>query len=317
LGISVAINVILLANLVSDQQFRTYGRLHPAFSELSDDDAGLLRFRFSRNHGLLLEQLNREFPQFAARSAAVYFETLNNGGQIGINDNDRMLPGSLRKIPVLAAAYKQVEAGVLRLDDKVELQLRHLDLALGVGAAIGPLTAKGAGQKLTIQQLVDAIAEYSDNAAAAALLEKVGSVAYGNAMFGLGMLWSNWLENIQSLSMLEYPATTYEFAQIFRSLYFSSYLRPEHSEKILRLLGNKNFPLGLPAGIPPWVAYAHKTGDWRRGAHHHDCGIVYFPHKPYLLCVMTRGMDNESANRLIAEISKVTYQYVETIRETR
>jgi hypothetical protein len=44
--------------------------------------------------------------------------------------------------------------------------------------------------------------------------------------------------------------------------------------------------------------------------HFHDCGIVYYPKHPYLLCVMTQGQDPETLENAIAEISKFTYTQV-------
>ena len=42
----------------------------------------------------------------------------------------------------------------------------------------------------------------------------------------------------------------------------------------------------------------------------HDCGIVYVPQKPYLLCVMTRGQDFNSLTNVISSISKIVYNLV-------
>jgi hypothetical protein len=39
----------------------------------------------------------------------------------------------------------------------------------------------------------------------------------------------------------------------------------------------------------------------------HDCGIVYAPGKPYLICIMTRGSDFKRLSPVIAQISKQVY----------
>ena len=315
LAASIALNLGLAALLLDDHQFRSYGLLHPAFSKLSDEDSQLIMFRFSRNHNQLQDQLKRDYPQFAQGTAGLYFETLNNGGSVGINHDLRLMPGSLRKIALLAATLKSVEQGRLRLSDIVEVLDRHLDLALGVQNAVGPLAARGSGQKLTIRQLVEAIAFHSDNTATLALSEKVGYEVYADAMFALGLSWKTWRENFEGNRMTEFPASPYEFAQIFRSLYFSSYLRPRHSQELLDLLGRSEFRDGIPAGLPSGIPAPHKTGDWRYGDHHHDCGIVYYPDKPYVLCIMTRGMDKASANQMIREISRVVFEYIQSIEK--
>ncbi len=42
----------------------------------------------------------------------------------------------------------------------------------------------------------------------------------------------------------------------------------------------------------------------------HDCGIVYYPDSPYLLCVMTRGKDTGQLESIIGKISQITYQFM-------
>lgn len=67
--------------------------------------------------------------------------------------------------------------------------------------------------------------------------------------------------------------------------------------------------------MPPSSAVAHKTGDWRYGDYHHDCGIVYLPGRPYLICMMTGGLDRDSANRLISSVNRDVYAYVAALKE--
>ena len=79
-----------------------------------------------------------------------------------------------------------------------------------------------------------------------------------------------------------------------------------------------DFPQGLQAGIPASVEVAQKFGERQVFLHDgtlsyrelHDCGIVYAPDNPYILCVMTRGHDFASLSSTIRDISKVVYDYV-------
>jgi hypothetical protein len=43
----------------------------------------------------------------------------------------------------------------------------------------------------------------------------------------------------------------------------------------------------------------------------HDCGVIYFPGKPYLLCVMTKGSDFPTLAGVISTISRIAYNYVD------
>jgi hypothetical protein len=44
----------------------------------------------------------------------------------------------------------------------------------------------------------------------------------------------------------------------------------------------------------------------------HDCGIIYYPGNPYLLCVMTRGTDWSALEKTIQTISAMTYKEVDS-----
>jgi beta-lactamase class A len=63
----------------------------------------------------------------------------------------------------------------------------------------------------------------------------------------------------------------------------------------------------IPAGLPPGIRVAHKTGEIT--AHSHDAAIVYPPgRKPYVLVVLTRGIqDGIRSSKLIADISSIVY----------
>jgi hypothetical protein len=41
-----------------------------------------------------------------------------------------------------------------------------------------------------------------------------------------------------------------------------------------------------------------------------DCGVVYYPKHPYLLCVMTSAKDIPTASTVIANISRIAYSAV-------
>jgi hypothetical protein len=144
-------------------------------------------------------------------------------------------------------------------------------------------------------------------------------------LFASDKKYLNQLFNVLALSDPNSP-TTYEvsslkYSQFLRILYGSSYLNEEHSELILGMLAKSTFKDGLVAGLPPTITVAHKFGvyeipDTVNGkevmtTQLHDCGVVYHAIKPYILCVMTKGKDDESLFRIISTVSKMIYLYQE------
>jgi len=99
-------------------------------------------------------------------------------------------------------------------------------------------------------------------------------------------------------------------------LYNASYLNKELSEKALQYLSEVDFKQGLVSGVPQGIVVAHKFGEKVFGSSAeikqlHDCGIVYYPRHPYLLCVMTRGASFEYLDDTIRQISSLVYQEVD------
>ena len=93
------------------------------------------------------------------------------------------------------------------------------------------------------------------------------------------------------------------------------------SEKALSYMSEVDFKQGLVAGVPGGIAIAHKFGEKTVGASGeikqlHDCGIVYYPNNPYLLCVMSRGDSFEYLDDTIREISHIVYEEVDRQQRT-
>jgi beta-lactamase class A len=110
----------------------------------------------------------------------------------------------------------------------------------------------------------------------------------------------------------DYQMRVRTYASFFRVLYNASYINREHSEQALKLLSENDFREGIVAGVPAEIVVAHKFGE-REGTLEsgniqlHDCGIVYAPHKPYLLCVMAQGKTTGGILGLMRHISAKTY----------
>jgi hypothetical protein len=106
----------------------------------------------------------------------------------------------------------------------------------------------------------------------------------------------------------------YTYASFFRVLYNASYLGKQLSEWALATLAQSEFREGIVAGVPPAVPVAHKFGEHKDVAtgevQLHDCGIVYVPEHPYLLCVMTRGASFEHLDDAIASTSRLIFAQV-------
>ena len=73
----------------------------------------------------------------------------------------------------------------------------------------------------------------------------------------------------------------------------------------------------LRKGVPKNIPIAHKFSERKQGdiTQLHDCGIVYYPGNPYLLCVFTKGDDFNELSDAIVTVAKMVYEEVDSRRQ--
>lgn len=233
---------------------------------------------------------------------AVYFRDMNNGPWIGINEDVAYAPASLLKVPIMIAAFKMAENNPAFLEKKIRyntpVDTTHINLSDSLH--IVP------GHYYTIQNLIEYMIIGSDNNAKQLVLNEIGDSYFFKIMQDLGI---NPSSNSDFVSVRMYSS-------FFRVLYNASYLNKQYSETALEILSRSSFKSGIAAHIPPGITVANKFGErdfyGSTVKQLHDCGIIYHPQHPYLLCVMTRGNDFETQRKVISDISKIIYDGVES-----
>jgi beta-lactamase class A len=242
--------------------------------------------------------------------ASIYFRDLQDGPVFGVNELTEFVPASLLKLPVALAYLSEAERNPSLLS--VELKYEGDQAAPDLSQAYMPAKTLEVGSYYTIEKLLEYMLQYSDNRAYDILEQYQVSERPGN------------LENIffeLGLTVSDNPYAEIlgarRYASLFRILYNVSYLNTELSNKVLAWLSKSDFNQGLVAGIPPNIKVAHKFGErtMSDGTYHlHDCGIVYYPNNPYLICVMTQGANFEELAKVIETISRTVYGAVDSRR---
>ncbi len=239
-----------------------------------------------------------------ATEVSVYFRDLHNGPTLGLNEHENFSPASLLKLPLLLAYLDyQIERPGL-LADELVLTAKTTDLQQFYPSMAG-LTL---GSKYSVEELLEAMIVHSDNDAYYVLLSYLREVS------GTDVLQQTYIDLglIDPTSRGDETLTTKGYASIFQQLYHASFLSTQElSNQALDLLAQSEFEVGLRAGLPENVLVAHKFGersDLPSGEKQlHDCGVVYYPDNPYLLCVMTRGTDFTALEGVIQGISARVY----------
>lgn len=232
---------------------------------------------------------------------SVYFRQLNTGNYVAVNPEERYYPASLNKIPVMMTAYKMAEA-----DPKfLEKAVTATDSAdYNRQQEVKPADWVKMGQKLTMGEVTEKLIRYSDNNAYYLLAQYLNPAVYEKTHRDLRIpLEKDGDDNPDYV-------TAEEMSYFMRVLYNSTYLDREYSEKALELLTKVDFSDGLVKGVKPGIQIAHKFGLYSQAVNGqiesrelHECGIIYQPNNPYLLCVMTKGKELEELKRVLGEIS--------------
>jgi len=198
------------------------------------------------------------------------------------------------------AYYHKKEVMNLKDDPVVQIQQKDLD------NHFGDLYKKGAGANISLAEAARLAIQESDNTASFIVADNISQDDFNFVYGGLDIP--------QTLDKQTPITTPQEYSSILKALFFSSILNLDDSQYILSLMTNSKFSDMLPAGVPKNVPVAHKIGLIDKEIYQ-DCGIVYVPQRPYILCVVSKS-DIKTARQRISDISKTVYDYVTSAKSS-
>ncbi len=252
------------------------------------------------------EYVNEQIKNKMAQEISVYFRNVQNGHWTGLNENVEYDAGSLFKVPIMIAFLKQAESDPNLLNKKVQFKENTASTKI---FGNNKSTNMQKNNYYTIDDLLRLMIVDSDNNAKDLLLENIDADYLSEVFTDLGM---------QYPEGRVYKISTKIYSLFFRILYNSTFLNREMSEKALMLLSQTVYNNGLTTPLPQTLKIAHKFGEYGAyeeeklvGAQLHDCGIVYAPHNPYFICVMTQGYKIQDLEKVIQGISNIVYNHLE------
>jgi beta-lactamase class A len=169
------------------------------------------------------------------------------------------------------------------------------------------------GTPQTLQYLVERMITRSSNVATNLLMSKVKGDQITAMMRQLGapdILVRRGVEDNKAYQQgLNNVTSAYDLQVIFEQIAQGRAVSAEASADMVKILKQQYFNDLIPALLPKNVQVAHKTG-WITGVHH-DVGIIYLPDgRKYVLVMLSKNCTQEaSAVKLLAKVSKITYDY--------
>jgi beta-lactamase class A len=237
-------------------------------------------------------------------SVSIYFRDMNTGRWTGINEDETYYPASMLKVIIAMAVLKLAEENPDILSRKLFYKNNS------VGQTYKPDDHLNDGY-YRVDRLLEFMIKASDNGATDALISDPDinkSILRSYSIFRLPPI-TNSLLGSDFMSAKSYSA-------VFRTLYNSTFFQWGLSEQLLTVLSQTSFTKGLLAGLPAGIQVSHKFGEYKHTGDGplnelHDCGIIYYPTRPYFLCVMTKGPDFPILEKTISDLSGMIYHFVD------
>jgi Beta-lactamase class A len=247
---------------------------------------------------------------------AVYFKTLDAKFEWSVRPDEVFHAASTMKIPVMIELFHQVQQGQVSLDDKIVVNNEFRSIADGSRYKLSAADDSEAdlyrseGQSRTLRDLCELMITASSNFSTNLLIEKLGVENIRATVHALGADGVVVLRGVEDGKAFEKglnnTVTARGLAALLEAIAQGKRVDSVSSQEMLAILKRQKFNEGIPAGLPPGIPVAHKTGEITKI--HHDAAIV-FAKRPYVLVILVRGLaDSKQSAALMAQISGELYR---------
>ncbi|KMJ60531.1 hypothetical protein AB685_04395 [Bacillus sp. LL01] len=236
----------------------------------------------------------------------------DGGRRLEMDADAQKKAASLIKIPILMAAFKQVESGELKLTDRFSIEVEGR-----VGGA-GVIQFMDSGTTFTLRDLLTLMIVVSDNIATNKVLDIIGMDAVGEFCAEQGLSRTRLERKMMDFEAvdagLENRTSARDMLACLKLLHFEGGKTAAFSDvsrqKMLSILGGQQLLDKLPFYMDlDSVKVANKTGELP--GVEHDCGIVSFGAKKLMVAVLVDNLfDNSIGKRTIQEIGRLVEEYL-------
>lgn len=253
--------------------------------------------------------LKAEIDKLAAQNSSltpgVFIVDLDTGGYASVSSDASFAAASTIKVPILVAFFEAVDEGRVRLDQILTLRSEH------IAGGSGDLQDQSPGKKLTALEVATKMIEISDNTASNMLIDLLGGAEALNQKF---QTWGLTVTEIRNnLPDLKGTNTTSprELVNLLAQVNQGNLLSVKSRDRLFHIMRQTRNDTLLPRGLAEDAIIAHKTGTINSLSA--DVGMVDMPNgKRYLVAVMVKyGKNQRTAEKLIRDISRSTYKYLE------
>lgn len=268
-----------------------------------------------------LEANIERITKSVAADFGIYIKCLETGEEIAINADRQMDTMSVIKIPLMVEAFRQIEAGKLKLSDKHTLKEDEKRPGTGILRSLDP------GAQVTLKDLLTLMTIVSDNTATDLVFDKTGGPdATNKLMSELGLKTirataptSTWFRDLRAAKSAEQfhrdgrtpfgLSSPRDMGRLLEMIKKGDAVSKSASDQMLQILRGQVYSSRLPKYVTGFRV-PHKTGDFLPYIGN-DVGILESPNRNVVICVFTAhhygiGPNLEDA---IARIAELTANY--------
>jgi beta-lactamase class A len=237
--------------------------------------------------------------------AGVSLRNLETGTFAAINEQRPFSSASTIKVPLMATVMQLVEAGKLDLQQRVTISQSNITRTWEPPNDKRPLLR--AGDRVTVEHLVDLMISRSDNTATNTLMDLVDRNGMAAGFNSLGMqdthlskklYWGNRVPDTPR-GAGQNVTTAGDMAQLFQRIADGTAVSEQASARMRGWLRGQLDHDKIARGLPPDATFLGKSGSHSKATH--DVGIVEVGGQRYVLAVMTT--ENEDASNVQQRIA--------------
>ena len=251
----------------------------------------------------------------------IYIKCLETGEEIAINADQQMDTMSVIKLPLMAEAFRQIEAGKFLLTDRIALTEEAKRPGTGV------IRSLDAGVQLTIKDLLTLMIIVSDNTATDLLYDKVGGTEPVNRLMvewglaqtratGAADVWFKALRAAPNAAAFHREAKTpfglsspRDIGKLLEKMSKGEAVSKKASDQMLQIMRGQVYRTRLPRHVAGYTI-PHKTGDFMPYIGN-DVGILEGQGKHIVISVFTANHfgDGDILEDAIGRIAELAGNY--------
>lgn len=242
----------------------------------------------------VIEEEIRKVLGSEVNNYAIHVRDLNSNQEFGINNQSTFPPASIYKVGLAMIIFKDIDAGIIALDDQVTILPEYKVYTFDA------LAKREGTYQLSVEELLEYLIIHSDNTAMTTLEHTYGGV------FELQTRMAHEL-GVEDVLRLPHVTKAIAIAEMFNILYDQQILSETSTNHLLDLL-KKVLPGHndrIAAGVPEGIEVAHKIGTLN--STYEDAGIIYGEKRDIAIVILNRNTTPVLARQKIPQITEIVY----------